>query len=202
MQSKALTLTILAGVQWIVGSSALAYPPAVGILGKAKNCLVCHADNGGWKNNADLIIDIVDKATGQSLRQPDGVFKLSLKRGEPATVMTVIGYRGSSSELVPYRNAWLYVAPETIGSSSLSKFLPGWEVNLPMACRIVGDNSDLHPAANLTALPMTIRPGDAARNGSVTLQVMLTRGESVKGKPKEGMLGKYFERVLQLEVRE
>jgi len=183
-------------------SSAAAFPPAVGILGKAQSCLACHVDNGLWLDGADLIIDIVEKGTGRSLRQPDGTFKLSVKRGEPATVMTIIGYRNSVNEPVPYRNAWLYVAPETIGDSALSKFLPGWEVNLPMACRIVGDKSDLYPNANLTALPMTICPGDAARNGRVTLQVMLTRGESVKGKPKEGMLGSYFEKTLTLEVSE
>lgn len=154
-QVLALLAILLAG--W--DTSVFAYPPAVGILGKSQNCLACHTTNGGWKESADLIIDIIDKATGQSLRQPDGSFKLAVKRGRAVTVMTAIGYRGGNSELVPYRNAWLYVAPETIDDSSLSKFLPGWDVNL-------------------------------------------TRGESVKGSPKEGMLGSYFERKLFLEVRE
>lgn len=202
MRQKIIIVGLLVALSWGCGVPAFAYPPGVGILGKANNCLVCHVDNGGWKDGADLIIDIVDKSSGQSLRQPDGTFKLAVKRNEAVTVMTVIGYRGSSPELVPYRNAWLYVAPEIIGSSSLSKFLPGWDVNLPMACRIVGDKLDAYPDANVTALPMTIRPGDAARDGSVTLQVMLTHGESVKGKPKEGMVGNYFERTLHLEVRE
>jgi hypothetical protein len=29
---------------------------------------------------------------------------------------------------------------------------------------------------------------------------MLTRGESVKGKAKEGMKGNYFERIIRLKV--
>lgn len=182
-------------------SSAFAYPPAVGILGTAKNCLACHVDNGGWKDDQTLVIDIVDKATGKSLRQPDGSFKLVVQRGKLATLLTVIGYQGSEPEKAPYRNAWLYVAPETIGDSSLSKFAPGWDVNLPMACRIVGDKNDAYPNANLTALPMTILATSTAQNSVVQLQVMLTKGESVKGKPKEGMLGSYFERSLRLEIQ-
>jgi hypothetical protein len=29
---------------------------------------------------------------------------------------------------------------------------------------------------------------------------MLTKGESVKGKPKEGMIGSYFERKVTLKI--
>ena len=49
---------------------------------------------------------------------------------------------------------------------------------------------------------MTIRPLDAARNAELTLQVMLTMGESVKGKAKEGMIANYFERRVKLVVLE
>lgn len=180
----------------------IAYPPAVGILGNSPNCMSCHVSNGQWEDDNHLIIDILQKDTQLSLRRPDGSFAVEAQRGEPVTLVTVIGYKGNDPELIPYRNAWLYVDPETIGGNMLSKFPPGWEVNLPMACRIVGDRIDAYPDAHLTALPMTIRPTDSARDGSLTLQIMLTRGESTKGKPDEGMVGSYFERTVHLKVRE
>ncbi|MFQ5868303.1 MAG: hypothetical protein ACE5JC_00225, partial [Candidatus Zixiibacteriota bacterium] len=129
-------------------------------------------------------------------------FLLTARRGQAVTVLTVIGYRATNEALIPYRNAWLYVDSGRINTSALSKFPPGWEVNLPMACRIVGDKFDAYPEAQITVLPMTVRPGDSASNGTVTLQVMLTKGETVKGNPKLGMTGNYFERVLQMEVEE
>src|SRR5688572_16686461 len=51
-----------------------AYPPGVGILSNSKNCMSCHVNNGPWKDNENLIIDILDKETKTSLRQPDGSF--------------------------------------------------------------------------------------------------------------------------------
>lgn len=181
---------------------AYAYPPGVGILSKSKNCLACHANNGPWKDDTNTIIDILEKDAQKSLRQPDGTFLLEVKRGELRTFRTVIGRKKGDSEMPSYRNAWLYVDPTTIESSTLSKFAPGWEVNLPLACRVVGDNLEGYEGANITALPMTIRPLDAARDAELTLQVMLTRGESVKGKGKEGMIGSYFERRVKLRVTE
>lgn len=50
------------------------------------------------------------------------------------------------------------------------------------------------------AAAMTIRPTDAAQDAELALQVMLTKGESVKAKPKEGMIGSYFERRVKLKV--
>jgi len=44
------------------------------------------------------------------------------------------------------------------------------------------------------------RPTDAAQEAELALQVMLTKGESVKAKPKEGMIGSYFERKVKLKV--
>jgi hypothetical protein len=49
---------------------------------------------------------------------------------------------------------------------------------------------------------MSIRAGDDAQDTELQLQVMLTRGESVKGKAKEGMKGNYFERIIRLKVLE
>lgn len=177
-----------------------AYPPAVGILGKSKNCLSCHTNNGPWKDDAQTIIDILDKETKESLKQPDGSFVIKTKRGEMKTVLTVIGSSTKGNIEAPYRNAWLYVDPETIKSTALSKFAPGWDVNLPMSCRIIGDKLEGFENAIITALPMTIRPTDAARDADLQLQVMLTKGESVKGKPKEGLIGNYFERKVKLIV--
>ena len=181
---------------------AAAYPPAVGIIGKAKNCLSCHVNNGPWMDDGTVIIDVVDKETKTSLKQPDGSFLIQAKRGEKKTVLTVIGYAQGDQTEVPYRNAWLYVDPRVIEASALSAFAPGWNVNLPMACRIVGDKWDALPDANLTVLPMSVRPTDAAQDAELTLQVMLTKGESVKGKAKKGLIGSYFERRVILEVIE
>src|SRR3990172_10541825 len=177
-----------------------AYPPAVGILGKSKDCLSCHVQNGLWKDDGKTIIDIIDKDTKKSFKQPDGSFLVEARRGEIKTVLTVIGRTKDDTEEPPYRNAWLYIDPRTIESSSLSKFAPGWDVNLPMACRIVGDTLEGYEGTKITVLPMTIRPTDSARDSELVLQVMLTKGESVKGKAKEGMLGNYLERKVRLKV--
>ncbi|MBI4547912.1 MAG: hypothetical protein HY707_08030 [Ignavibacteriae bacterium] len=179
---------------------ALAYPTAVGILSKAKNCLACHANNGPWKDDEKTIIDIIEKETKKSYKQADGSFLIEVKRNELKTIRTVIGRYKEDDSTAPYRNAWLYIDPKTIQSTSLSKFAPGWDVNLPASCRIVGDNLDGYERAAITVLPMTIRPSDAAQDAQLTLQVMLTRGESVKGRGKEGMVGSYFERTVKLKV--
>ncbi|MCJ7459151.1 MAG: hypothetical protein MUP17_09190 [candidate division Zixibacteria bacterium] len=179
---------------------AYAYPPAVGILGKAKDCLACHVNNGPWKDDDRTIIDIIDKETKKSFKQPDGSFLIEVKRGEVKTLLTVIGRTKEDSEEAPYRNAWLYIDPKTIETSSISKFAPGWEVNLPGSCRIVGDKLEGYEGAKITVLPMSIRAADAAQDAEIMLQVMLTKGESVKGKPKEGMIGSYFERRVRLKV--
>ena len=179
----------------------VAYPPAVGILGPSRNCVTCHADNGPWKDDKNLVIDILDKASGKSLKQKDGTFLIEAKRGEARTMLTVIGTSKESAAPPSYRNAWLYVDPSRINdSSSLSKFAPGWSVDLPMSCRLVGDASPAYPGAYVTVLPMTVRPGEDAKDATIELQVMLTKGDSVKGKAQEGMLGNFFKRTVQLKV--
>jgi hypothetical protein len=181
---------------------AYAYPPGVGILTKAKNCLACHANNGPWSDESRTVIDIIEKDSKKSLRQTDGTFLIQVKRHESLTVMTVVGYKKNSAKIAPYRNGWIYIDPTTIESSSLSKFAPGWDVNLQLSCRLVGDNLEGYEDINLTVLPMTIRPSDSARDAQITLQGMLTRGESIKGKSKEGMIGNYFERTVSLKIIE
>ncbi|MBI3920870.1 MAG: hypothetical protein HY318_05570 [Armatimonadetes bacterium] len=196
VQLSGITLALLT----LVVAAARAYPPAVGITGSAPNCLTCHANNGPWTDEAKVIIDVVDKERGNSLKQADGSFLIEAKRNETKTVMTVIGWPKKDAAPAPYRNAWLFVDPTTLKKSSLSKFAPGWEVNLPMSCRRVGDAAKGFEKANVTALPLAVRPTDAARDAELDLQVMLTKGESVKGNAKEGMLGNYFVRTVRLRV--
>ena len=180
--------------------AAYAYPPAVGILSNSKNCISCHTNNGPWKDDSKTIIDILDRETKKSFKQPDGSFLIEIKRGEQKTVLTVIGNIKDNSIAAPYRNAWLYVDPTTIGTNSLSKFAPGWDVNLSISCRLVGDNLPGYENADITSLPMTIQPTSIAEDAEIQLQVMLTGGESVKGNAQEGMVGNYFEKRVMLIV--
>ncbi len=115
-------------------------------------------------------------------------------------MLTVIGNIKDNSIDAPYRNAWLYIDPTTIGTKSLSKFAPGWDVNLSISCRLVGDNLPGYENADITSLPMTIQPTSIAEDAEIQLQVMLTGGESVKGNAKEGMVGNYFEKRVMLIV--
>ncbi len=179
---------------------ASAYPPAVGIVGQSRSCASCHTSNGPWTDASLTIVDVLDEATRRSLRQPDGRFLLEVDRGKPATVITIIGRQASDSAPPPKRNAWLYLDPSRLETSALSKFAPGWDVNLPMSCRIVGDTVPEFPGAALTALPMTVRPGDAAQNTELELQIMLTSGESAKGDPDGWLESNYFLRKLVLKV--
>jgi len=203
MKSKIILIVFLiVGAGIFLHQSSFSYPPAVGIIGKAKNCLVCHVNNGPWQDEGNTIIDILDKKTKKSLIQADGSFLIEAQRGVTTTVLTVIGRKKGDQAESPYRNAWLYVDPQRIKSNSLSKFAPGWSVNLPMACRIIGDKLEGFDGAKITVLPMSIQPRDDAKDAELQLQVMLTRGESVKGKAKEGMKGNYFERLVRLRVLE
>ena len=181
---------------------ATACPPAVGIIGNSRNCLTCHVSNGSWTDANRLIIDLIDKTTQRSLLQSDGSFLLSAKRGTATTMIAVLGYRASGSDPVPYRNGWTFVDSTTFVSSALSKFAPGWEINVPFGCRITGDKIDAYPDGVQSTAPITIRPTEFAKDGEVTLQTMLTSGESVKGNAKSGLVGNYYERTVHLRVTE
>ena len=198
--AKSIGLGMILAVGFL-SSPARAYPPAVGILGNSPNCLTCHVSNGPWPEDANQIVDILDKETKTSLKQADGSFLIEVPRYQTRTVLTVLGRKVDDPQPAPYRNAWLYVDPQTIGSGLLSTFPVGWEVNLPMACRLVGDKSEIYPAAQISVLPMSLRPTETAQNGTLVLQAMLTKGESVKGKAKEGMTGNYYERTVRLVVK-
>jgi hypothetical protein len=182
-------------------NAAYAYPPAVGILSNSKNCISCHVNNGPWQDENKLIIDVLDMETKKSLKQPDGSFLIEVKRWEQKTVLTVIGQKKNNVLAAPYRNAWLYIDPAAIGAPALSKFAANWDVNLPMSCRIVGDKLPGYEDADITSLPMTVQPLSNATDTDIQLQVMLTKGESVKGNAKEGMIGNYFEKKVFLKIK-
>lgn len=182
------------------GGMVLAYPPGVGILTKSKNCLACHSNKGPWGDESKLILDILEADTKKSLKQPDGSFAIEVRRNQTKTLLSVIGRSKDEQTGSPQRNAWIFVDPKTIETSSLSKFAPGWECNLPLSCRVVGDQLPGYEGAKITSLPMTIRPTDAARDGELQWQVMHTGGESVKGNAMQGIVGNYFERKVKLTV--
>lgn len=73
-------------------------------------------------------------------------------------------------------------------------------MNLQASCRLVGDTLAGFKGAKITVLPMTVRPLEDAQESTLELQVMLTRGESVTGDPRCGMVGNYLERTVRLKV--
>lgn len=197
----ALTAVTAALGLFLVPHPAVAYPPGVGILGQSRSCTSCHKSDGPWSDEARTVIDVLDAKTRRSLRGSDGVFQIDVARGERRTVLTVIGRLPGDAE-PPRRNAWLYVDPGQISTSALSKFAPGWDVNLPLSCRIVGDKVEGYERAHLTLLPMTVRPTDAAHNAELELQVMLTRGDVVKGEGEKGLVSNFLLRKVRLKVLE
>ena len=184
----------------LVSTIAAGYPPAVGIGGKSRSCAVCHAETGPWQDEENTIVDILDGSTRTSLRQPDGRFLLTAPRGEIRTIITIIGRAAGDEAPPPVRNAWLYIDPRRIETGSFSKFASGWDVTLPLSCRVVGDAVPEYPGAAVTALPMKVRPGDSAQDCELELQVMLTSGESTKGNPDAWLKGNYLVRKLFLDV--
>ena len=183
-------------------SSVWAYPPAVGIVGKAKNCLVCHVNNGPWQDDGRMDVDILDAKTKQSFKQADGSFLIEAKRLVPKTVLAVLGRAKGDSALAPTRNGWLFIDPKRIPEETPSnKFPKGWEVNQSLGCRMVGDQLPGHEGASLTVAPMTILATAQAKGVQMEWQAMLTCGESVKGKPKEGLLTTTQMRMVKLVVK-
>src|SRR3990172_7248048 len=108
------------GLFWSLSSQpATAYPPAVGVTGKATNCLACHANDGPWKDDANLVLDLLDKETGASTRQDDGSFVLAVKRGQKRTFLAVIGRAKADTAPPPNRNGWTFVDPTQVGEDYL-----------------------------------------------------------------------------------
>ncbi len=181
---------------------AYAYPAAVGILSKSTDCLECHVNSGPWSDESNTIIDVIDADTKKSLKQSDGSFIIEVKRNQTKTVLTVIGRVSGDNTESLYRNAWIYVDPQTINTNSITKFTPGWECSLQLSSRIVGDKLDNYGGATITSQPMTIRPTSTAKNGELQLQVMLTKGITLKDDPYQGIIGNYFEKKVKLQVIE
>lgn len=181
-------------------SCVYSYPGMVGLTGKAKNCLTCHVNNGEW-DNGKTIIDIIDKESLKSFKQSDGSFEIEVSRHQPKTILFILGRQKNEPIPAPSRNAWLFIDPQLISDTTvLSKFAAGWDVNLQLGCRIPGDAVRGFEEAFITASPMTIKPLTDAKDVEIQLQAMMTRGESAKGKPKEGLISNYFESKILLKV--
>lgn len=178
-----------------------AYPPGTGITGKFRNCVACHTNDGPWKEDSNLIVDLVDKETGRSVRQDDGTFLVSAKPGQARTLMAVIGRAKGDVAPAPNRNGWIFIDPTLIDKDMLgSKFAPGWETNLTMSCRLVGDTAKGHEGARVTSLPLTVRPSEAAKDTEVEWQILMTSGDAVKGDATQGLTQNYFLRKVRLKV--
>jgi hypothetical protein len=200
-----LLVAILALALFVFLSSptASAYPPAVGILGKDRNCTACHSSDGPWKDDAKLVVDLLDKETGKSLRQRDGSFLISAKPDERRTLLVVLGRAKEDTTPAPSRNGWIFVDPTLINRDHLGpKFAPGWEADLVMSCRLIGDAHEAYKGAKITVLPMTVRPTGWAKDAELEWQVLMTSGEAVKGDGKRGLTQNYFERKVRFKVEE
>src|SRR6266545_2219147 len=114
---KTMNLIFLIFTTLFFSSQVYCYPGMVGIAGKSKNCIVCHANNGGW-DDGKTIVDIVDKETLKSYKQPDGSFSIDVKRNEQKTIILILGRPKEESSL-PVRNAWLLLDTSKIQSSGL-----------------------------------------------------------------------------------
>ena len=182
---------------------ASAYPPAVGITGKATNCLACHSNDGPWKDDENLIIDLLDKETGISTRQADGSFLLSVKRNQRHNFLAVIGRANGDTAPIPNRNGWTYVDPTQVGLDYLgAKVAPGWDADLTLSCRLVGDKNSAYDGAKITVLPITVRPTESAVDSTLDWQILMTGGEATKGDAKGSLIQNYFERRVLLKVVE
>ena len=52
MKKASLAMSVLA--LFLFPITAVAYPPAVGIVGESRDCLSCHQNNGPWADDAKL----------------------------------------------------------------------------------------------------------------------------------------------------
>lgn len=198
-----IALTAFSLFEIMSSPPALAYPPAVGTLGKSRDCMSCHTSDGPWKDDRNLIIDLLDKETGRSLRDEDGAFLISVKPEQTRTLLVVLGRAQGDTMPIPHRNGWIFVDPALINRDHLgSKFAPGWETDLSMSCRLIGDIHPAYEGAKITVLPLTIRATGAAKDAEVEWQILMTRGEAVKGDAKQGLVQNYFARKVRLNVDE
>lgn len=207
MRNRAILCILGAAVPAVfVAMAALpagAYPPAVGVTGKYRNCAACHTDNGPWKNDDSLILDLLDKETGKSLRQSDGTFLVSAKPCQKRTLLAVVGRAKGDQAPAPNRNGWTFIDPALIERGNLgSKFVSGWDVDLSMSCRLVGDKHKAYEGASVTVLPMTVRAGESAKDGELEWQILMTSGTAVKGDANQGLMQNYFERKVKFKVEE
>ena len=209
MRTRTIALTLpvvflVFALFWFLSSPpALGYPPAVGVLGKARNCIACHANDGPWKGDKNLIVDLLDKETGKSLREKDGSFLISVRLEQRRTVLVVLGRAKGDTSPVPQRNGWIFVDPTLIKRDHLGpKFPAGWEVDLNMSCRLVGDTHKAYEGATISVLPMTLRPTGLAKDTELEWQILMTSGEAIKGDATRWLVQNYFDQKVRLKVKE
>lgn len=195
---------VVFGICWFTSLPPVAaYPPGVGILGKARDCMACHDSDGPWQDDGNLIADLLDKETGKSLRRKDGSFLITAKPEQRRTVLVVLGRSNGEPGPLPNRNGWIFVDPALIERDFPgSKFAPGWDADLNMSCRLTGDKLEAYKGARITVLPMTVRPTGAAKDAEIEWQFLLSSGEAVKGDAKQGLIQNFFYRKVWLKVEE
>lgn len=80
MKAKS-SFSVILGLFFVTGE-VLSYPSAA-VVNRSKSCLSCHVNNGPWKDDEKTLIDIIDKDTGKSFKQPDGTFLIQARQGKP-----------------------------------------------------------------------------------------------------------------------
>jgi len=168
--------------------------PAAALESRHENCLGCHEQAGRWQDTSHVIIDIIDPKSGESLKEADGSFTISVQRGKERRVKSVFGVT-PEVQFPPDVVGWLYSSPEALQSAHESdlKFAPGWSVNRPFCGKRLIEEVPGYPGNRLAAITMTIRPSATAEDEDITLQVLL---KSLA----RGMSADFFEHIVHLEV--
>ncbi len=168
--------------------------PAASLEGRQTTCMSCHEESDKWSDPDEVIIDIIDPATGASFRQADGSFLIPVGRGGERRVKSVFGVR-PDLEFPPDMVGWLYVDPTELKNAPESglKFAPGWEVNRPFCGKRLVERVKGFEGDKMAAITMTLRPSAEAGDAELQLQVFF---KSLA----RGMEGSYYQERVLLQV--
>lgn len=194
--AKRIFITIIAtAFVFALARSIMSYPTAP-IVGRQTSCLNCHKNTGPWTDEAKTIIEMLDSQTGESLKQKDGSFLITVKRNEIKTVQVVFGVTGDV-EKAPECISWCFVDPieQKQSSDASNKFAPHWEVNAQYGGRFVGDKVKGYETHKIVASTMSLRPTEKAKDGKLVLQVLFPIAF-------RGLDGNYFEKQVTLKLIE
>lgn len=177
------------------GGHATAYP-AASLEGRQKSCIACHQNSGPWNDESKLLIDIVDAASGKSLKTADGSFEIAVRRGEERRVRTVFG----ADQSLPWRPecaGWLYVDPRELETApeSSSKFAPGWAVNRAFCGKRLNEDLKEYPGKKGGGLTMTLSPREGAKDATIELQVLFKSMDPT-------LVGNYYVKRVNLKALE